>query len=354
MGLFRATLPDGQKVCISNDHIGSRSDDDRIAADGDRLTSLLNSDASETSLVQFIEDVCPAIFPEAAPNPQIVRPHPTSDRHLDFLFVSRDQAGVGIVEIKNPSSPVTQAAISATHQIGALLGNSFPRLPVRVLYVIAGRGSISQRDVDTAKVLQDDTGFPIHLWSWDTVAAKLKVSHGECKNDNLIIVLVEVVNFSRRLLRRLIENHQFLNGIDDRKFEELVATLLSDLGLQDVELTPLRKDGGKDIVATHIGADGIRSRFLIECKHWVSGTKVTMRWALRLQSVQKKEGADAAILLSSSGFGPRLLEQEISLEKKKLFLRGAAHLTKWIELWERQYGSIVIQPILPQVLFETE
>jgi hypothetical protein len=78
-----------------------------------------------------------------------------------------------------------------------------------------------------------------------------------------------------------------------------------------------------------------------------------MRWAIRLLSVKKKEGADAAILLSSSGFGPRLLDQELSLRKDKLFLRGAEHVTKWIQLWERQYGSMVIQPIPPQVLFET-
>src|SRR2546426_2080806 len=46
-----------------------------------------------------------------------------------------------------------------------------------------------------------------------------------------------------RSLRRLAANPGLLRAIDDRKFEELVATLLSDLGLQDVELTPPRKDG---------------------------------------------------------------------------------------------------------------
>jgi hypothetical protein len=41
-------------------------------------------------------------------------------------------------------------------------------------------------------------------------------------------LLVEVVDFSRRLLRRLVENSRLLDGIDDRKLEEMVMTLLSD------------------------------------------------------------------------------------------------------------------------------
>jgi hypothetical protein len=353
MRLFRSTLPNGQKVCISRDQVNSDGDADEIAADGARLTSLLNSKASEVALLQFIEDVCPVIFPEAAPNPQVIRSHGRSERGLDLAFVLQDQAGIGAIEIKHPLSQATQAATSATQQVRSFLAGHLSPTPVKVVYIIAGRGSIAPRAMETAKDLQDDTGVPIHLWSWDTVAGRFKVPSTGPRNDEITVVLVEVIDFSRRLLRRLVENRQFLDGIDDRKFEELVATLLSDLGLQDVELTPPRKDGGKDIVATHVSADGNRSRFLIECKHWVSGAKVTMRWAIRLLSVKKKEGADAAILLSSSGFGPRLLDQELSLTKDKLFLRGAEHVTKWIQLWERQYGSIVIQPIPPQVLFET-
>ncbi len=52
------------------------------------------------------------------------------------------------------------------------------------------------------------------------------------------MILVEVMNFARRLLGRLVEHPYLLNAIDDHHFEELVATLLSDLGLKDVELTP--------------------------------------------------------------------------------------------------------------------
>lgn len=103
---------------------------------------------------------------------------------------------------------------------------------------------------------------------------------------------------------------------------------------------------------THNDSNGNNSRFLIECKHWVSGKKVTMRWALHLMSVRRNEKADGAILLSSSGFGPRLLDHEVTLAADKLYLRGTRQLFRWIKLWERQYGSIITEPAPPEVLFE--
>ncbi len=77
-----------------------------------------------------------------------------------------------------------------------------------------------------------------------------------------------------------------------------------------------------------------------------------MRWALHLMSVRRNEKADGAILLSSSGFGPRLLDQEVTLAADKLYLRGTSQLFRWVELWERQYGSIITEPVRPEVLFE--
>ena len=79
-----------------------------------------------------------------------------------------------------------------------------------------------------------------------------------------------------------------------------------------------------------------------------------MRWAIHLMSVARKEQAEAAVLLSSSGFGPELLEQEATLKKDGLFLKDARHLAQWIVLWERQYGSMLVTPVDPRVLLELE
>jgi restriction endonuclease len=165
-------------------------------------------------------------------------------------------------------------------------------------------------------------------------------------------VLIEVIDFARRLLRWLAANPGLLRAIDDRKFEELVATLLSDLGLQDVELTPPQKDGGKDIIATHIGADGCGSRYLIECKHWVSGNKVTRRWAIHLLSVARTDHADGAVLLSTSGFGPKLIEQEASLMKDDSFSGARTIWRGGRACGNVSNGAMLVQPVDPRELLE--
>lgn len=351
---FRATLPNGQKVRVETSTVGFSSNPSRLATEGDRLSTLLDSEASESALVQFLEDVCPTIFPECAPNPQIVRPRTKTREGLDVVFVLKDHSGLGAVEIKHPSLQVESSMISAVQQLQKNLQpvpNAIP-LPVKVAYVIAGRGPITHHANTMAQGIQNDMGIPIYLWSWDTVALRMQSHHKDQAQDETTVVLIEIMSFARRLLGRLVKHPHLLNAIDDHDFEKLVATLLSDLGLKDVELTPMRKDGGKDIVATHIDSQGNRSRFLIECKHWVSGQKVTMRWALRLLSVRRRENADGAILLSSSGFGPRLLDQEVTLAADKLYLRGSSQLFRWVQLWERQYGSILTEPVSPEVLFD--
>jgi hypothetical protein len=154
-------------------------------------------------------------------------------------------------------------------------------------------------------------------------------------------------------LRDLLSKPKLLSAIDDRKFEELVATLLFDLGIQDVELTPPRKDGGRDIIVRYLDKfTGNLLTYFMECKHYVSGNKVTMKWALSLLQVTRKDNATGAVLLSSSGFGPRLIEQEAVLMKKGLFLKEQQDLWKWISIWERQYGSILVQSIDPKTVLE--
>lgn len=57
---FRATLPNGQKVRIATAQTCNSANSVRLAAQGERLAALLRSEANESALVRFLEDVCPA------------------------------------------------------------------------------------------------------------------------------------------------------------------------------------------------------------------------------------------------------------------------------------------------------
>jgi restriction endonuclease Mrr len=76
--------------------------------------------------------------------------------------------------------------------------------------------------------------------------------------------LIKVVDSTKLLIRNIYEDHDLLNVIDPRKFEEIVAELLYSKGFE-VNLTKQTRDGGYDILALQkIG--GFPIKFLVECK----------------------------------------------------------------------------------------
>jgi hypothetical protein len=232
-------------------------------------------------------------------------------------------------------------------QVREFIDRRPPPTRVEIAYVIAGRRSQIERFSPQDQFAGD---VPVVVLSWDDVVDRL--IENTPSHPPLQIVLAETVALSRRLLRALARDPSLLRGIDDRKFEELVATLLFDLGAQHVELTPARQDEGRNIIVTHMDLSGTRRTYLIECKHWVSGEKVTARWAISLLDIVQDERATGGILVSSSGFGPRLLEQEATFLERGLRLRDSQALNRWISIWQRQYGSVLIEPVDPNRLFD--
>jgi Restriction endonuclease len=346
---LRAKLPNGIMVSISP-HFEEQAQHARdLAGQAERLAALLGSQhPTGESLLSFLVNVAPVVFPEADTSraPEVMRG--PRDQGVDLTFGITGSPGVGIVEIKTPllnsRGVADELSVDVTHWIAQPPFG----LPIAVAYVIAGRRKQRSQAVVERVIRQGGHLFPLRLLSWDDVVDRLTVRSSEADGAEFKIVLIEIVQLSRRLLSALLSTPSLLSGIDDRKFEELIATLLFDLGLEDVELTPPRKDGGRDIIVTHTDESRNRHTYLIECKHWVSGNKVTLRWALTLLQVRREWDAAGAVLVSSSGFGPRLLEQEAILKYQGLFLKDESDLRKWLSVWERQYGSILVQPVDPR------
>jgi Restriction endonuclease len=263
-----------------------------LAGQAEHLAALLDSQrTTEMSLLSFLSNVAPVVFPEADTSraPEVM--HGPRDYGVDLTFGVIGSPGVGIVEIKTPRLNRRRVAEQLSVDINHFIAHPPRGMPIAVAYVIAGRREqLSQLVVDRV-IRQAEWPFPLYLLSWDDVVDRISVRSSEEEEEEgaeFKIVLVEIVQLSRRLLRALLSKPSLLSGIDDRKFEEVVATLLFDLGLEDVELTPPRKDGGRDIIITHTDESRNRHTYLIECKHWVSGNKVTLRWALTLLQVRRE------------------------------------------------------------------
>lgn len=78
--------------------------------------------------------------------------------------------------------------------------------------------------------------------------------------------LIEVVDNTKLLIRSIYEDHDLLNVIEPRKFEEVVAELLYSKGFE-VNLTKQTRDGGYDILALQ-KISGFPIKFLVECKRY--------------------------------------------------------------------------------------
>ena len=344
---LRARLPNGRIVAIAPSMEAARGFDER-PHEAEHLASLLDSPLTrEADLVSFLANVTPIVFPESEPTADPRSERGPGDYGFDLSFPLAEQPGFGVVEIKTQRSRGMTVLEAAAIRLQRTARQSILQT-IALGYLIVGRGSVSSQDREMAT--RSCSSFPITIMTWDDVFRRLGGGarpSGDGRTP-VVVVLVEVVNMSRQLLRALVREPSVLGGIDDRQFEQLVATLLFDLGLQDVELTPSRKDGGRDIIAVHVNEkSGERQVYLIECKHWVSGAKVTMRWAVMLLDIVARENATAAVLLSSSGFGPRLVEHEAELNTSGLFLKDSRDLSSWIKIWERQYGAIIVQPKHP-------
>lgn len=223
--------------------------------------------------------------------------------------------------------------------------------------VVAGRDSdYDELATKSAGHLGNGYGYPeIELLSWDEFyrRSRLAQANGDGGLASSGPVALEATRMAcRHLLRGLATNIDDLVTLDHRRFEELIAMLLVDVGFDLVELTPNGPDGGKDLVVSHFDAlTSTEHLILVECKHWTSGRKVDVKIAATLQDVKQRGGADTAVLISSSGFTPRLTEMRGRFVRDCVHLRDAEDIRRLVAVRERTFASPLTYRIDPvQVL----
>lgn len=135
-----------------------------------------------------------------------------------------------------------------------------------------------------------------------------------------------------QLISRLRTNPRLLHELPPRKFEELVAELLSRDGLE-VQLTPATRDGGRDVLAFHDTPVG-RLLYLVECKRHQPERPVGIAIVQRLYGVVAQERATAGLIVTTSRFSKEALTFADTV-RHQLGLRDYEALKKWIA----RYGT---------------
>lgn len=152
------------------------------------------------------------------------------------------------------------------------------------------------------------------------------------KRKILADVRPRIILANESLVERLRRQPSSIYELPPRKFEELIAELLTDLGYE-VELTPATRDGGKDILAYMTTPHG-KLLCLVEAKKYRRDRHVGVELVRQLYGTLIDADASSAMLVTTSSFssGAKAFEQR---HQYKLALRDYGSVIQWIE----EYGK---------------
>jgi restriction endonuclease Mrr len=147
------------------------------------------------------------------------------------------------------------------------------------------------------------------------------------------LLSVEASELNKELCAYLTKHPEKLHALPPRKFEELVADILKNMGC-DVVLTPQTRDGGRDILATFPSPMG-KLLTIVECKRYSPENKVGIDLVERFLFVlDRKDNASCGMLVTTSFFSQEAVARAREWEYR-LKLRDLDGVKEWLS----SYGS---------------
>ncbi len=148
-------------------------------------------------------------------------------------------------------------------------------------------------------------------------------------------ILTLSTEFWNSMLAELMRNPKSIFDLPPRKFEELVAEMLTRDGFS-VTLTPETKDGGKDILALNKTSLG-NHLFLVECKRYAPERPVDISIVRALYGVVEAEKANAGILVTTSYFTKEAMKFRDNIHYRMSF-KDYENLLEWIYSSQQKAG----------------
>lgn len=151
-------------------------------------------------------------------------------------------------------------------------------------------------------------------------------------NDILSVARPRIVVASEALVEALKQKPESIYELPPRKFEELIAELLANMGWE-VELTGATRDGGKDILA-YLSTDIGRLLCLVEAKRYRQDRQVGVELVRSLYGTLYDHQANSAMLVTTSSFSADAREFQKKHEYH-LALRDYADIISWLHRYKR-------------------
>jgi restriction endonuclease Mrr len=139
---------------------------------------------------------------------------------------------------------------------------------------------------------------------------------------------VEVSVINVELAKYLSKHPELLYQMSPRRFEELIAEILRDMGYE-VNLTPATRDGGRDILAVFRVPIG-EILTIVECKRFKPERKVGIDIVERFMfALDRKDNASFGVVATTSYFSPdaRAIEKDF---RWRLGLRDFNAIQNWL------------------------
>lgn len=144
-------------------------------------------------------------------------------------------------------------------------------------------------------------------------------------DDNSALVITSIDDEVKKYLKK---HPQKLYELSPRQFEELVASILKDLGFE-VELTQTTRDGGRDIIA-HVRNAVSSYLTYIECKRYAADNKVGVGIVREVIGVHHIRKPTKSIIVTTSFFSKDAIKEAQSMESQ-LDLKDFTNIKEWLQ-----------------------
>ncbi|MFC1792727.1 restriction endonuclease [Planctomycetota bacterium] len=146
-----------------------------------------------------------------------------------------------------------------------------------------------------------------------------------CETKDTSIALTDITS---ELKRYFHQHPERLYDLSPRKFEELIASILEDLGF-DVHLTQATRDGGTDIIA-YIRNAVCEFLTLVECKKYAADRKVGVGIIREVTGVHHLKRATKSLVVTTSFFTKNAIEEAKAIEHQ-IDLKNYEDIKQWLK-----------------------
>lgn len=139
---------------------------------------------------------------------------------------------------------------------------------------------------------------------------------------------VVITDINEEIKKYLNRNPEKLYDLSPRKFEELIGSIMEDLGFS-VELTKATRDGGRDIIAK-IKNSVTDFLVFIECKRYSPDKKIGVGLIREVTGVHYLNGPSKSIIVTTSFFTKDAVELAKKMENQ-LDLKDYNAIKEWLK-----------------------